>query len=334
MASFNKNQRTYFFAALLLVPIYFFSGFYPFHIKTPSTDERINGAIAASNRGIQFLAPGIAYTEEAPSWLGDAISTSRFEVTLEVRTSDQEQRGPARIFTLSSDRSHRNLTVGQWGPNLSVRIRTPYTSVNGLPPYAVKDVFADSGWHKIGVRIRPGNIEVSVDGDISITAAMPDQPLEDWDPDYRIALGNELSGDAPWLGDIRKAVVRAGDQSFDYLAPGALGLPERFALKNYHAWKVVPFVDVLDIWAAIRDWTINVLGFVPFGWLVVRRRWPRPGILLATILASGISFTIEAGQLLIFTSRSPSTEDIIMNVLGAALGAWLAKRSLYQPNGV
>ena len=77
---------------------------------------------------------------------------------------------------------------------------------------------------------------------------------------------------------------------------------------------------------AMRDWTVNLLGFVPFGWLVVRWRCQRPGIFLATVLAAGISTTIEVGQLLIFNDRVPSTEDILMNTLGAALGAGLPGR--------
>jgi hypothetical protein len=186
-------------------------------------------------------------------------------------------------------------------------------------------------WHKIDVRIKPGNIEIRVDGDTSVIAAMPDQPLEDWDPDFRIALGNELSGDYPWLGEIRKAVVRVGDRSFDYLTSGALQFPERFTLKDYHEWKFVPFVDVPYVRAALQDWVINLLGFVPFGWLVVMLRRPRPRVSLAILLSAGVSIAIEAGQLSVFADRFPSTEDIIMNTLGAALGAWVAKRSMHQP---
>ncbi|MFZ0467977.1 MAG: VanZ family protein [Thiogranum sp.] len=328
MASLKENRRRYVFAALLLVLIYFCVGFYPFHLKGPPASEQANGAIALPAGEVQFRAPGIGYTESAPSWLSDAISTSRFAVSLDVRTADQEQFGPARIFTISLDRSHRNLTVGQWGPDLSVRVRTPYTSADGVPPYSVKNVFADSDWHQVDVRIRPGNIEIRVDGDSAIQAQMPDQTLASWDPEFRLALGNELSGDKPWLGDIRRAVVRVDDRSFDYLAPGALKFPRQFVPKDYHAWKVVPFVNVEDGRGAISDWAINLLGFAPFGWLVAMARQPRPGVRLAIVLSAGLSFTIEAGQLLIFSGRHPSTEDLAMNILGAILGAWLAKRSV------
>lgn len=328
MASLNGNRRTLFIAALLVVTVYFFAGFYPFQLKTPSNNQRENGAVVSAEREFQFHAPGIAYTEKAPSWLKEAISTSRFEVSVEARSAEQEQYGPARIFTVSSDRSYRNLTVGQWGPDLSVRIRTPYTSINGTPTYLTENVFSDPYWHRIDVRIKPGSIEIRVDGDTVTIAAMPDHPLDDWDPDYRVALGNELSGDSPWLGDIRKAVVWVGDSSFDYLAPGALVIPERFTLKDYHAWNPVAFVDAPDKGAAVQDWVVNLLGFIPFGWLVVMLRWPRPGVVAATVLSAGISLTIELGQLLVFAGRYPSTQDIILNALGGALGAWLARRKL------
>jgi hypothetical protein len=194
----------------------------------------------------------------------------------------------------------------------------------------VKNVFADIEWHQIDVRIRPGIIEISVDGETHVVTAMPGQLLDDWNPNFRLALGNELSGEKFWLGDIRKAVVRVGDRSFDYLASGALHFPERFKLKNYHAWKVVPFIDVHDVWSAVRDWVINLMGFVPFGWLIVMLRRPLPGFLFAIALSAVISITIETGQLLMFNDRYPSNEDIILNILGAALGAWFATRSPHQ----
>ena len=39
-------------------------------------------------------------------------------------------------------------------------------------------------------------------------------------------------------------------------------------------------------WAPVRDWTINLLGVVPFGGLVVMLRWSRPGVFLAIVLSA------------------------------------------------
>jgi len=328
------TRWTYLLGALFLALIYLAVGFYPFHVKTFANHEQTNGAVPLSNGGIQFPTPGIAYTEEAPAWLREAIATSQLDISLEIRTTNHEQVGPARIFTLSSDRSHRNLTIGQWGPNLSVRIRTPDTSDNGSPPYAVKNVFTDSNWHKIDIRITPRDIEANVDGHTSRIAEISDKALKDWDDNFRVGLGNELSGDYPWLGEIRKAVVRVGDQSVDYLVPEELLYPERFTIKNYHAWKIIPFTDAPNISSALRDWTINLVGFVPFGWLVAKSRQPRQGISLAIVLSATVSFIIELGQLLIFNDRYPSTADVIMNMFGGSVGAWIATRSALWANDV
>jgi VanZ family protein len=76
--------------------------------------------------------------------------------------------------------------------------------------------------------------------------------------------------------------------------------------------------------ATLMDWAINFLGFVPFGWLVGMLRRPRSGIILATFLAAVMSVTIEASQLLFLADRSPSTVDLLLNTLGASVGAWIA----------
>ena len=272
MKYFNATRRVYRSSALFLALIYLAVGFYPFHIKPYANTEQDNGAVRLPDGRIQFTMPGIVYTKEAPSWLQEAIATSNFEISLEVRTANLEQDGPARIFTLSSDRSHRNFTIMQWGPNLSVRIRTPDTSDNGLPSFRVMGAFKGLEWHNVHVRIRPKHIEIDVDGRPHTIAEMPERPLKDWNHSYRLALGNELSGDYPWLGEIRKAVVHVGDQSFDYVTSGKLLFPEQFRIKNYHAWQVVPFADISSLSTALRDCIINLAGFVPFGWLVAKSR--------------------------------------------------------------
>jgi len=122
----------------------------------------------------------------------------------------------------------------------------------------------------------------------------------------------------------RRPTIRLSD-------PGRTTFSKKFTIKNYHAWKIALFSDVPSL-SALRDWIINLAGFVPFGWLVVKSRQPHPGLFLAIVLSSALSFTIELGQLLLFNDRAPSTEDVIMNTLGAALGAWIATQSALRAN--
>ena len=58
-------------------------------------------------------------------------STHAFTVDAMFAPSNTTQDGPARIVSFSKDTQHRNLTIGQEGTDLIVRIRTPITGLNG-----------------------------------------------------------------------------------------------------------------------------------------------------------------------------------------------------------
>ncbi|MBW2554898.1 MAG: LamG domain-containing protein, partial [Deltaproteobacteria bacterium] len=64
----------------------------------------------------------------------DAVKASN-EITIEawIKPANDTQGGPARIFTLSSNTSYRNFTIGQQTNTYDVRFRTTSTSLNGIP---------------------------------------------------------------------------------------------------------------------------------------------------------------------------------------------------------
>ena len=308
---------------------YLLIGFVPFQWEAPPRQDFKNGAVRTDDHALQFRSAGIAHTAHAPAWLTTAIERSALHVSLEVRASHAEQLGPARIFTLSLDPYLRNLTVGQERSDLIVRMRNPSTSINGMPSYVIKNLFSSPGWHQIDVSIMPTSISILVDSDVVRTVCLPDSPLSEWSPHYRLALGNELTGNRAWLGDIRKAVVTVGNERFDYLVAGVLHVPTHFNIpdKHFHEQSVnwIPFVrDDLGV-DDFKDWVKNLLGFIPLGWLIALVRAPRPSIFVAAILCAALSVTIEFGQIFLPT-RVPSVDDLILNTLGGAIGAWLAKR--------
>lgn len=70
-------------------------------------------------------------------------SSHAFTVRLIAASDDAAQEGPARLVTHSSDSTRRNLMLGQQGPDLVVRLRTPATGINGTrPELLVPNVFA------------------------------------------------------------------------------------------------------------------------------------------------------------------------------------------------
>ncbi len=177
-------------------------------------------------------------------------------------------------------------------------------------------MFSVQGWHIIDIDIVGHSLNVEVDGKNMLTTSKPCRLLKSWDTDYRLALGNEFTGNRSWLGDIRRAVVTVDGERYDYLAVSELlHIPQVFDVESKRVFRFVPFVSNAHNGAGAKDQIINLLGFVPFGWLVWMFRRQLSGVYFAAICSALLSFMIEAGQFFI-PVRIPSTEDFILNVLG------------------
>lgn len=75
------------------------------------------------------------------------------------------------------------------------------------------------------------------------------------------------------------------------------------------------------------DLAVNVLGYVPYGYLCVAALFPRvagaPALLAALISAAGLSAFLEAAQSFL-PARVATNLDLLCNIAGAGLGAALA----------
>lgn len=80
----------------------------------------------------------------APSSLVKAVKESQsFTLSFSFAANNNTQSGPARMLSVSIDPYHRNLTIGQVGRHLSLRLRTPITTDNGhRPEFLIPDVFS------------------------------------------------------------------------------------------------------------------------------------------------------------------------------------------------
>ena len=98
----------------------------------------------------------------------------------------------------------------------------------------------------------------------------------------------------------------------------------------YPRWERVQWVPFTDPADRPRDFVLNALVFLPFGYAVARRREPRAALALAVIMAATISISAEATQLF-STRRFPSASDVTASVIGALAGAistvWLTSSS-------
>ncbi|WP_392544990.1 VanZ family protein [Oryzobacter telluris] len=79
----------------------------------------------------------------------------------------------------------------------------------------------------------------------------------------------------------------------------------------------VPGSVTPEVYAAV----LNVLAFVPLGWLGVVALRRRPSAVFAALVLMSVG--VEAVQALPGLARDPSVVDVVLNGLGAALGVGL-----------
>lgn len=307
-----------YFTPVLL--IYCFVGFYPFSWHSPVTFH-INSAQLIHGERLNIAEQGIAYTYDAPGWLKTAIQSASLQVAVKIRTTNKLQSGPARIFTISKDPLERNLTLGQDGSDLVIRVRRPGSTANGMPAYKVGDVFSSVEWHRIVLLIRSDHLTLSINGNIRLSEPLPANTFSEWLAYYRVAFANELTYDRPWSGEIEEARITVPGATIDYLnTPELLSLPCIYMTKKrLRNLQLVPFADDYE-YVENPDFWINLLGFVPLGILFVWLHKTRYVVIKATLFCAVVSTFIEAAQLF-FIDRNTSINDLILNILGGALGA-------------
>jgi cytochrome c5 len=155
--------------------------------------------------------------------------TGQYTVEAWVQAASTDQEGPARIISYSRNSSSRNFTLGQVLYNWDFRNRSidPEVSNNGTPSLQTYDGDQD-------LQDRLQHVVITYDmfrgRRIYVDARFTDDPDEsepgrlwNWDPSHQFVLGNEVTSDRPWVGQIRMVAVYEQ----------ALTLPQ--ILQNYQA---------------------------------------------------------------------------------------------------
>lgn len=142
------------------------------------------------------LSSGDASTHWQP-FLESKALTIEFWGTPANRTQD----GPARIISSGADPSHSNFMLGQSATDYTARLTTQHTSDNGLPQLDVPNKARPRLQHIVYTRDAAGVVRVYVDGRLQQTSTLGgDFAL--WNVAYPLTVGNEATGDRPWLGDL------------------------------------------------------------------------------------------------------------------------------------
>jgi hypothetical protein len=175
----------------------------------PALDWSIQDPLAVQwipGGGINITQPTIIKTITPPTKI-HAACTAANQVTTEawIRPAGVNQAGPARILTYSIDTANRNFTLGQANAAYNYRLRTSESDLNGTPATLSETGFTGGLQHVVITR-DPAQTIMYIDGEIAGTQALGgDFAL--WDSTYEMALGNEITLDRPWRGEIFLAAV-------------------------------------------------------------------------------------------------------------------------------
>lgn len=131
------------------------------YIQASSDSERV------AHKGIRFVKSGIIRTLSPARRIVHAAQRLN-EISVEVicAPADLEQKGPARIVSMSINPLERNFTLGQDESDLIFRLRTPGTGPNGTGRLEPRwsGVFADSTLRHLTVTYKNGQLRMFVDG--------------------------------------------------------------------------------------------------------------------------------------------------------------------------
>ena len=181
-------------------------------------------AVKRSKGSLEFRDAAMARSAKPATRLIEAIRRSG-EITIEawVRPASANQKGPARIVTLSRNGNERNFTLGQEGDLYDVRLRTLGTSGNGIPSVSSpRRSLKPRLTHVVYTRDRSGRTRIYLDGK-KVKESRVGGGTDNWHGQFRLGLGNEISGDRQWKGTFHLIAIYSRD------------LQEREVIQNFKA---------------------------------------------------------------------------------------------------
>jgi VanZ family protein len=250
-----------------------------------------------------------------------------------VRTERDDVVGPGRILAFTDGPAHQNWLVGQEGDALAVRHR----GREAWFPHAL----APGETHAWQILFEGEQVTLLDRGGHRETRRLVGRKVP-WKDGCRLTLGNELTGDRPWGGEIRALslheTVRPRERLDLVTTDGDLRLVGRegerielepvgwpWAIKVRRSLETATRADPFDV-------TRNVLMTIPYGFflaLCLRRR--RLIQVLAILLTTQFVVTLSAEFLQLFSlNRYPTPSDFVANAVGALAGLAVARRLLRQ----
>jgi hypothetical protein len=338
------------------------AGLWPFH------SPRNQVKWIAGGKGLYFARHGMILSSgkfKAANVPADA------PCSLEIWFEPARTVGPGTLLAFYAPGNAQQFSLFQSMADLGLRIDLREGRYRTLTTRLyVGDIFRQGKPVFVTVTAKGGQTSVYVDGALART--VPSFPLSSRDFDGELVVANTPRVGFSWSGLLRglafyeqeispaqvfhhyqtwiekgrpdvseneRAVAlylfdeRAGRVIHNHVPWGSdLYIPDRYLVLDQTL--LAPFwVEFRPVWGYWRDMLINIVGFIPFGFLFCAyfslvRRIKRPA-LLTILLGFTLSLTIESVQAFLPT-RDSSTTDVINNTLGTCFGVWLYRLKLWR----
>ncbi len=326
MRNLLKNPFATFSLAALIVVI-LVAGLRPFNFAPK------NRVTHTEKGGLTFSRPGIAYSADMID-----LGPEAFTVELLYKTDRSHSYGIPRILSVSDANGNEIFFIGTWRSSIIVRNVNAQGSRSGRE-IGVRDAAGVGETHLLTVTTSQEGTSIFLDG--KLVKEAPDfSILREGIPLMgRLVLGNSPDGFNQWYGEIlgvgvfnrRMNPAVAGDRYGAWTGANLAGGPELVIPTTFRPLKrtvlEVPGKGYRLNRSQVKDIILNVVGFVPFGFLLCLFLAGDGGATIRTrltviLLGGGLSLFIELSQAFLPT-RSSSVLDLVFNTLGTVIGAML-----------
>ncbi|MEX2205788.1 MAG: LamG domain-containing protein [Myxococcota bacterium] len=184
----------------------------------PTMNLALTGDVAwVSGGGLEFTG-GRAMANATDSRklyneLASASGTQAYTIEAWLIPANTTQEGPARIITYAGGTGEHNFMLGQVMYNYVARNRSvnPDVNANGDPTFSTADADEDLQamlQHVVLTYDQANGRRMYVNGvSTDDEDEVPADLLLNWNPDYRFALGNEVSNNRIWLGIVKFVAI-------------------------------------------------------------------------------------------------------------------------------
>ena len=184
----------------------------------PAMDLALEGPVLMSSYGIDVTTGRAIATADASRKLFDRIGAQNggsqsYSLEMWIANANTTQDGPARIMTYSRNTGSRNFMLAQSLYQYIIRNRAflEDSNNNGTPSLETYDVDRDAQATLQHITVTYDQLagrRIYVDGEWTEDEDPIDAGrLWNWDPSHRLTLGNEVTNDRLWLGQIRFAAI-------------------------------------------------------------------------------------------------------------------------------